>query len=73
MMDDVETTYKLMPTASPRSVAISLHDSHLSRPIFLPTNSFLSMASVGAVVWSKNGRYSTSKVMGRLEHCAMAP
>jgi len=50
MMDDLETTYKLMPTDSPRSVAISLHDSHLSRPIFLPTNSFLSMVSAGVVV-----------------------
>ena len=66
------TTHKLIPTASPRSVAISLHASHLSRPIFLPTNSFLSMGEAGAVVLSKNGRYSTSKDAGRLEHCAMA-
>src|SRR6266404_5950832 len=66
------TTHKLMPTASPRSVAMRLHVSHLSRPIFFKTNSSLIIGSTGMLGWSRNGRYSTSKVTGRFAHCAMA-
>lgn len=40
-------THRLMPTASPRSIAIRLHDSHLSRPSFFLTNSFLVTGSTG--------------------------
>ena len=45
--EDTMTTYKLMPTASPRSIAMRLHVSHFSRPIFLLTNSSLLTGSSG--------------------------